>query len=683
MRSSYRALGGAIVAGVSIIAGGCATMASPATLAGSVAGASLHPRGPFPGLRYHDGGAAGLASAPPPASSAVAGANDLLTAGTAVLAAADTGIWRSADGGIVWRRVVNGVRAWSLAAVPGGGYAALGSLPSPDGVGAPVLATSQYGIIWRMRRVHAGASPWPFGYGYRLVLSGLGPTAAGVAVPDAGELEGGPPAYRTSDGGLRWTPLSLRGGSTGLAMLPDGRTVFATAQGPGSACAGAVYRSGDGGAGWTVLPRSCQPYPLLAVQFISARLGFAAGGQPAKFGGGQLFEATADGGRTWQLRWRTPPQVNGPAVGDEMLRLAMLDARRGWAVTGGCVEGQNGPCPAAVYATADGGFRWYRTSQNAIAIAGLGAGRAVSADDRAQTTSVTRDSGRTWSAQTAPLAITTSAFAGVGGFQLWATNVGDVVSRDGGRRWTAASDLTAARFGYLSWQAAPPARLLGYSDGGDSLTWSSGNGGRTWTTAAVPGASANPLLAVALGSGGTAIAVTGPGAQCLNQAEIAKVEKAKPGWKPPTGASVLYTSGDGGARWKPAGSVLPFGVGIGAAAAVSGSRIAVIDVCGRLHLSADTGARWRAQALGTGTFCTVSELGTEIWLACQANGPGWVLHSADGGATWMAYRLAAAASPTSGIFATGPGAAVMPVGGSIWRTTDGGQSWNQYWPIIY
>jgi photosystem II stability/assembly factor-like uncharacterized protein len=682
MRSSYRALC-AILAGLSIIATGCGAVASQAgraSQAGHVAGARLHPHGPFPGLRYRDGGAARLTSAPQPASSALPGANDLLAAGTGVLAATDTGIWRSADGGTSWHRMRTGIEAWSLAAVPGGGYAALGSLRAPNGPGAPVLATSKDGISWQLRQVRAPSSQGPFGYGYRFALSGPGATAAGVAVPDAGALVGGQPAYRTTDGGLHWTPLPLRGASTGLAMLPDGRTVFATAPGRGPDCAGAVYQSVDAGASWALLRGSCQRYPLLAVQFISARHGFAAGGLPAKFGGEQIFEATSDGGRTWHARWRSPVP-NGPSAGAAFLRLDMLGARQGWAVTGGCVEGQNGPCPGTVYVTADGGARWHRTSQDAIAIAGLGAGRAVVADDRAQTTSVSSDFGRTWSTRTTPAAVSTSAFTGAGDFQLWVTSLGDLLSRDGGRRWTLAGGLTAAKFAYLTWLAAPPARLLGYSPGGGAVTWSSDNGGRTWTTAAVPGAgSANSVLAVALGPAGTAIAVTGPGAQCLSKAEIAKTEQAKPGWKPPAGASVLHSSADGGARWRPGGSVLPFGVGVQAAAAADRSRIAAIDACGNLQLSADAGAHWRAQALGRQAFCTVSVLGPETWLACRAGEGDWVLHSADAGRTWLAYRLPATASAASGIFATGSRAAVMPIGGSIWRTIDGGQSWTQAWP---
>lgn len=710
--SYLTASGAAAAAGLSIVTAACSAPASPPSSAGlvrAVAGARIHPSGPFPGLRYRDGGTAGLRGTPPPASSALPGANDLLsmaataTAGATVLAAADTGIWRSADGGASWQRELDGIRAWSLTAIPGGGYAALGDLPLPSGasgIGAPVLATSANGLRWRMQKVAVPASTWPFGYGYRFALSGLGASARGVAVPDNGEFDGGataggPPAYRTSDGGRRWIPLpptgasGVPGASGGLAMLPDGHTVFATGTGSGRGCAGVVYKSADGGVTWALLPGSCRSYPLLAVQFLTPRIGFAAGGLAAKFGGGQLVEATTDGGRTWQTRWRTPTE-NGPNAATGILRLDMLSPSRGWAVGGGCVGGQNGPCPGTVYVTKDGGLRWQPTRQQAIAIAGLGPDRAIAVDDRAQAAAVTADGGRTWAVQTQPQTISTSAFDGVGHAQFWATNLGDFLSRDGGGSWAAANELAASAFTYFSWQAAPPARLLGHSQNGDGFaTRSSDDGGRTWASSVVPGdPSADQLLAVALGSGGAAVAVTGPGADCLSQAQIGKVEAVKPGWKPPACASVLYRSDTGGASWDPSGLVLPFGVGTTPAAAVSGSRIALIDACDRLQLSADDGAHWQAQALGSGTICTVSQLRAEVWLACTDTNPGadssdgWVLHSADGGSTWLAYRLPPAANAPDGIFATGVGAAVMPVGGSLWRTTDGGRSWREYWPAL-
>jgi photosystem II stability/assembly factor-like uncharacterized protein len=82
-------------------------------------------------------------------------------------------------------------------------------------------------------------------------------------------------------------------------------------------------------------------------------------------------------------------------------------------------------------------------------------------------------------------------------------------------------------------------------------------------------------------------------------------------------------------------------------------------------------------------LCTVSQLRAEVWLACTdtgADGSGsWVLRSADGGSTWLAYRLPSAANAPYGISATGVGMAVMPVGGSQWRTTNGGRSWRESW----
>lgn len=617
MRKNAWALGGTAMSGLLLVlATGCVTVsgAAPAQQGGgaagrAAAGAATHPDGPLPGLRYSEGGTARMTSTPPPASAALPGANDVLATGaaasgaTTLLAAADSGIWRSADSGATWRRVLAGIRAWSLAALPGGGYAALGVQPGANAAASgqgeiqPELATSADGTGWHVMKVPAPSAPLPFGYGYRFALSGTGAGAVGVAVPDPGEtmLAGSAPAYRTADGGRHWMPLppagtkagGVNGGvNGGVAMLPDGRTFFVTAPGNGSGCQGAVYESRDGGATWALLPGSCQQYPLQDVQFTSAADGFAVGGRTAQLGGGQVVEATTDGGRSWATRTR-------------------------------------------------------------------------------------------------PETTQTLRFAGAGGHQLWFTSTGALASTDGGRHWSPVPSFPAplaAQPAGVTWQAAPPSALLGY-DEGSSRAWASGDGGRTWTASTVPGGAANPVLAVALGGGGAAYAVTGPGADCLSPAQVKKVERLKPGWTPPAGASVLYASSDGGVRWNASGLVLPFGVQAGAAMAASGTRIAIIDACGRLELSGDAGAHWTAQPLGAAPICTVSVLGSELWLDCLAGGTALSLHSADGGATWLAYRLPALAGSAPGIFATGPGSAVLPIGGALWRTSDGGKSWARSWPL--
>lgn len=662
-----------------------------------------HPGGLLPGLKYRDGGTAAFTSAAPPASSALPGANDVTAAGDAasgtpggatLLAAANSGIWRSTDSGTTWQRVLSGIQAWSITPVPGG-YAALGVVPGPDapaltqGVRTPELATSTDGVHWHVTKAAEPSAAVTFGYGYRLALTGIGADATGIAVPDGGAFwPGAQPAYRTVDGGRHWTLLTVPGtGSAdaadgGIAMVPGGRTVFITAAGQGASCQGAVYESRDGGATWTRLNSSCQAYPLLGVQFTSDLDGFAVGGLTPKFGGGQVVEATTDGGQTWHVIYRTQSFPAGPSTSG-FLRIDMLGSGTGWAVAGGCTTGQNGPCGGVVYVTTDGGAQWQATRQQAISVAALGSGSAVAVDQASA--AVTSDDGKTWAAQTRPETVTTQQFAGAGAYQLWISSVISAASTDGGQRWSPTPALPPAVTGLLM-QAAPPSALLAYGTGG-SQTWVSSDGGGNWTESTVPGGDKSPVQDAALGGDGTAYAVSGPGADCLSPARLKETETLKPGWKPPTGASVLYASSDGGARWDTSGVVLPFGVmGNAGEMAASGTRIAIIDACGRLELSADAGGHWTAQSLGSSTLCTVSALGSELWLYCQvvsgtSTGTAWSLHSADGGATWLAYQLPAQASGAQTIVASGPDSAVMPVGGALWHTTDGGRSWAESWPL--
>lgn len=505
------------------------------------------------------------------------------------------------------------------------------------------------------------------------------------------------PVLRSSDGGLTWRRIGRGlppGGFSGVAVTGGGHAAFVTAPGHGPSCTGAVYRSADGGATWSVLRASCEPYPLMAVQFIDARHGFAAGGLSFKAGGAAVVESTSDGGLTWLtvLRTRTGNgSIPPPAIG--YVRLDMVSARAGWAIAGGCEIGQNGPCDGTVVATADGGHHWTYTSQGATSVAGLGPRVALAGDDRMAALGRTADGGRTWSKQSPPRWIATSAFSGAGAADVWATSVGDIFSTSAGSAWVPADQLGTARFAYERWLAGSPGRLLGYTEAVQVI--SSRDGGQTFTTSRVPDTSQGDiLLAAALGTGGHAIAVTGPGAQCPSQAQVKRTEKLKPGWKPPSSASTLFTSTDGGAHWNRTGSVLPFGVPVLASAAVDGPLIAIVDACNQIQVSTDSGLRWHAEAIAQTVSCTASAL----WLSCQAGQGGfWVLHSADRGATWTAFWLPAAAaangmpligpnpwpvSTPGGVYPTGPAAAVMPAEGSLWRTTDDGRSWRQSWPPL-
>ena len=720
MSVAHRFAWWALAAGAALgLLAGCAPAASSrgAPYRASRVPLPARSRGIFPGLRYTYRGVARLRYASPPASAALAGANDLLATGpAAILAATNTGIYRSADGGRTWARVFTGPRLWgwsALDAMPGGGYAALGErlgrgMRVQDGgvtagtaPPAPVIAFSADGIHWRLRTARS-----PFAYGGpvllqdQIALSGSGPHAIGFAVPDPIQTFFGSPPLRTTDGGRTWARLAAPQDATGLSLLPGGRTVYVTATGPaalGSSCYGAVYQSTDAGATWHLLASSCEPYPLMAVQFTDARRGFAAGGQNVKFGGGQVFEATVDGGRTWQTRWRTRPE-NGPVSDNGIVRIAMTGLRNGFVLTGGCTDGENGPCGGTVYATTDGGFRWLHTTQGAampgaLSVAVLGSGRAIAAGPAGAGTAITSDAGLTWTAEDPAAWVGTGAYSASGSTALWSNSLGTYLTTDAGRHWAPVTLPAARGWRYATWLATAPDDLLGIEPNDqDYATLTSADGGLHWTRALIARrvSPADTLVGFALGTGPDAVALVGPGSECLSAAQVTKIQQSKPGWSPPSGASLLFTSADGGAHWRKASADLPFGVSDAVDVAVSGPRIAVTDSCYRLELSPDSGRHWRAEALGHGQFCLISEFGREIWLTCGS----WLLHSTDGGARWMLYRLPAAAAarhsaalggvayPFTGVYATGPDSAVTPDGGSLLLTTDGGRTWTQRWPPL-
>jgi photosystem II stability/assembly factor-like uncharacterized protein len=647
---------------------------------------------PFSDLSYREVGMAKVEPAVAPMSSALAGANDLLVAGSAVLAASDGGLARSVDGGSSWVSVLTGIQMWSLTAAAGGGFVALGDRPTSSGPGQPVIATSPDGLHWRLGSVEVsgGSSILPFGYGYRIAFSGIGASAVGVAVPDIVASPAGGRALRSTDGGRDWVPLSLPDATSGLALLKDGRTLYTTAPGPASHCAGAVYRSADAGATWTLLPGSCQPYPLYSVQFINARDGFAAGGTPAKFNGAQVVEATSDGGAGWQTRWRTPPET-GPNGDNEMVRLDMVDRLHGWALTGGCVIGQNGPCGGSVYVTADGGSHWYHSPQTAVSLAGLDADQALVGQPRTGT-AVTVDAGQAWQPQQPPSSVSTNALSGAGGWVLWSTSLGEFRSRNSAATWAGFAPPAMTGLPDESWYLAPPGELLGITEGVGSRLQvrASNDDGASWTDVAV-GASTSSLdvYAGGLGPGGRAAVLAGPG-PCLSPQQIQRIEAKKPGWQPPTGPSVLYTSSDAGSHWTVLNAKMPFAPRFSSSMAISGSVLVTIDACGDLQVSTNTGRTWRAAPLGSTTFCDPSAYQNEIWLVCSspATSTTWVLHSSNSAATWTAYQLPPSTaingnSPAdNGIVAVGTDAAVMAEGGSLWTTTDGGDTWTQSWPSL-
>ncbi len=618
---------------------------------------------------WHDEGVAVLNASDPPQSSMIDGANDLVAVGATVLAATDQGVAASTDNGATWRYVLTGVDLWAIARA-GSGFVAVGQRGTPEENGPGVVATSPDGVTWQLIDPVVPASlqaagPW---YGERVAATGTGSGAVVIAVPDIVASSAGGDTLRSADGGRTWVKLSAPL-NTGIDALPDGVTVYATGSGNADSCSGAVYRSPDAGAHWTLLPGSCQNRPLYAVTFVDAQHGFAAGGTPAKYDGSDFVEATDDGGRTWQVRWSTPfdPSISGGNGGpdNEIVRLVFSDAKHGYAVSGGCVGGQNGPCGGNLYVTADAGHSWQLTGREGLGVATAGTAVYLSGLPQREGPSlaISRDDGQHWTLHSGAAQVSSQTVAGSGAMLWWQTGLGTYSSHDGGAHW---APVTGAAIGSLPpyadpLQAAPPNDLLALVHSTGEI-WSSTDGGQTARVSAV-GPATNSVVAAALGPGGRAAAIVGYDDNCDSPQLAAKMAQVKPGWTPETRPGTLYLSSDAGGHWDRAPTAalpFPFASFGPASLAVSSSLIAALDACANLELSSDSGRDWTTiTPPHASSGCTVALLAKEIWLDC----PGNIAHSPDAGRTWTSYitNPAGVDSPSQPLQPVGPDTAIVTV----------------------
>lgn len=191
---------------------------------------------------------------------------------------------------------------------------------------------------------------------------------------------------RSADGGHRWTVETHLPPSSGrAAWLPGTQTVFMPMRPNTATCLGQIYRSGDDGKTWAPVSGTCSRDTYRDIVFIDARHGFAVGGRSHMDDGhgAQTVWATSDAGRTWQLRFRGPASRIPADQPAPFVRTYFSDADHGWAITGGCDTGQNGPCGGAIFATNDGGRSWTdRGGRNVIGLAPLDTGGVIAAEGR-------------------------------------------------------------------------------------------------------------------------------------------------------------------------------------------------------------------------------------------------------------------------------------------------------------
>ncbi len=466
------------------------------------------------------------------------------------------------------------------------------------------------------------------------------------------------PLLVSSDGGAAWRMVQLPGGSsTGGVSAVSGSAIFATGSvtKTTTACVGAIWKSTDAGAEWTMLPGSCSPAPLYSVQFLTPSSGFAGGGELPAYSQppGRVLLATTDGGTSWSVRSEQTGTVN---LSSPIVQLHFTTNELGTLVTGGCTAGANGPCGGHVYTTSDGGRSLHRTAQEGTDLSAVGSADLWVVDYPDTQVMGSHDGGADWTALPGMGAAGIEAISFQSGSLVLSTSVGTYASATGGRSWTLVGPPDVA--GY-----APPKLVI--LEGTTVLVEPVRQSG--------PDIVVHPLASVAEGLTSAVFATPShgitfaTGAQCL-----------KPSIRP-TPATVFGTS-DGGLVWQ---RLATLDMSVTQAAYSGAIAVAVGDVgCkGAMAVSVDAGLHWRIRAIPSGCQDPSITAAGGIWLTCVQSGPGGFAYLASGhpAAPLVAkHRLEGMA--LGAMFVTSATGEMYAVGADrgsnvLWVSGDGGRTW--------
>lgn len=617
----------------------------------------------------------------------------LTAAGAAFLVTSESGagsqpasggrIQRTTDGGTRWTTVwqkPNASLYWVGTA--GSQVVASGELVPP---GAPstasplLLVSSDGGSSWAA--VTPSIPSPPAGMAAGVAWSSLRlhflTSSIGLAVPDAAEGQeiSDPQILRTTDAGRQWVAVDWPGGTPngGLAFISP-MVGFAT--GTTSKCPGQIWGTVDGGATWQAVPGTCVGYVLDALSFPDGRDGFAAGGNYYKYGFYPQLAllASTDGGRHWTSRYAQggSRQGGGPGQGP-FAQLHFVTPTVGYALTGGCVTGANGPCGGALWSSTDGGRTWTKSSASGLRLATDGSQDLWLVDPGPTGGDVlwhSDDGAATWTPVADPANVDVSGLV-ASGDTLWiATEAGQFTSDDGGRTWAplAPAARQAEQRTYGRVLAIDGSGLLVVGNPGSSQLWISHDGGRSGQTVSLPGLGPFGVVAVAFADDRHGLVI--------GQGSLGTKNPGGPG------APVLAT-GDGGSTWRQT-SMLDTGMG----SLGYGSNVAVVvnPKSGPLSpatvaTSTDQGARWHLSSLPDAYPCfDVTAAGDTAVMFCTnvtttGGQRATVLVTRDAGRDWNSYRFEGSQLPSS-VVAAGSGqlwAAGHP--GLLWHSNDGGAHW--------
>ena len=501
---------------------------------------------------------------------------------------------------------------------------------------------------------------------------------------------------RTTDGGRRWTTIKLTGGFREIAFSSDevGWAVVGgvteTTTGPGR-----LEETVDGGLHWRT---SSLTSGLESVCFASPSLGWAASGS--------AVYRTLDGGGRWTRVDAGPNDL----VNEGWLATVKCTGTSAWVMwTGGAAAGSQG---YRVSRTLDGGSQWQ------VVLGQLD-------DALPNLTRIDSYSG--------PFAIASASDAGFIG-QCPACGVGDssyTRTTNGGRTFSHAplAGLSGASVTDISFGDPNHGWIAGSSAGGFLLA--TNDGGRSWRRV-YPFAAAWPMLDISfvsatLGFGlgvvgdGRAVLATDDGGQTwrivghlpadpwfFDRDPIISFADPSHGWVA-TSTGVVATI-DGGRTWHTVPGAPPGGVAFadlldGCAGSFDTPTASTVDG-GRTWISAE-GNRgvvacaaslvhpaWAAaaQPFDPGDLLSVGAIvgSADAWAVGLLSAEQFGIEAtADGGATWTAYRWPALLDPpeSSGFdtldavtFVSATQGRAFTLYGRLFETTDGGATWIELAP---